>query len=127
MKRFRLLAIAGLLLGLSVLPSFAHHSTAAMYDEAKTIEVRGKILEWRFVNPHPYLIVEVTAADGKVEKWDLSFGGSAVTHLRRQGYTPQTFKIGETIIAKGNPARTLSSRGVLIRGGLTRPDGSTIP
>lgn len=114
-------------LGLMALPIGAHHSTNAVYDETKTIEVTGKVLEWVFVNPHPYLIVEGGVAGGKVEHWDLSFGGSAVIHLTRSGYAKDTFKIGETVIARGAPARNQTVRGLLIRGNLTRPDGSRIP
>jgi hypothetical protein len=97
-----------------------------MYDESRTVEVSGKVLEWRFVNPHPTLMVEVTGSDGKTENWDLSFGGLAVSHMKRQGYTPQTFKAGELIKARGNPARSETSRGLLVRGGITRADGTPI-
>jgi hypothetical protein len=117
---------AVLCLGVLRLPVLAHHSTSSMYDESRTIEVSGKILEWRFVNPHPTLMVEVTGSDGKTENWDLSFGGLAVSHMRRQGYTPQTFKAGEVIKARGNPARSETSRGLLVRGGITRPDGTPV-
>ena len=105
----------------------AHHSTNAMYDESKTVKVTGKILEWQFVNPHPYLVVEVMGADGRMEKWDLSFGGSAVSHLTGRGYVKTTFKIGKTVVAEGAPARSQTVKGLLIRGNLTRPDGSRIP
>jgi hypothetical protein len=97
-----------------------------MYDESRTAEVSGKVVEWRFVNPHPTLVVEVTGADGKAENWDLSFGGMAVSHMRRQGYTAQTFKVGEVIKARGNPARTDTARGLLVRGGITRQDGTPV-
>jgi hypothetical protein len=126
MKGFILFAAAVLSLGLVAQPLLSHHSTNAMYDETRTIQVSGKVIEWRFVNPHPYLVVEVTT-DGRTEKWDFSFGGSAVSHLKRQGYTAMSFKAGEIINAKGNPARSETSRGILIRGGLTRQDGTTIP
>ena len=126
MKGCITVAAAVLGLGFAALPVAAHHSTNAMYDESSTIEVSGKVLEWRFVNPHPYLIVEVTT-DGKTEKWDFSFGGAAVSHLRRQGYTPQSFKFGEVIVARGNPARSTTARGILVRGGITRKDGTPIP
>jgi hypothetical protein len=119
-------AAAVLVLGLAARPVVAHHSTNAMYDETRTIQVSGKVLEWRFVNPHPYLVVEVTT-DGKTETWDFSFGGAAVTHLRRQGYTAKSFKIGEVIVASGNPARSTTARGILVRGGITRQDGTPIP
>ena len=126
MKGF--VAAAAAVLGLAVeAPSIAgHHSTNAMYDESKTVEVVGTVVQWRFVNPHPYLVVEMTT-NGKTEKWDLSFGGSAVSHLRRQGYTAESFKIGEVIIARGQPATSETTKGILVRGGITRKDGTKIP
>ena len=128
MKNLRLFGI--LFFGTAVMLStvlVAHHSTNDVYDESKTVQISGKVVAWRFVNPHPYLVIEVTGPDGKVEKWDLSFGGSAVAPLRRQGYSPETFKVGEVINARGNPALSSTVKGVLIRGGLTRQDGSRIP
>ncbi len=125
--RVGVLLAAVLCFGVVGLPVLAHHSTSGMYDESRTVELSGKVLEWRFVNPHPSLIVEVTGADGKTEKWDLSFGGLAVSHMKRQGYSGQTFKYGEVIKARGNPARTATARGILVRGGLTRQDGTAIP
>jgi hypothetical protein len=121
---FTALAIAA---GPVALRVSGHHSTNSMYDEARTVEVTGKVLEWQFVNPHPYLVVEMAAANGRLEKWDLSFGGSAVSHLTARGFTKTTFKVGETVIARGAPARSESVRGILIRGNVTRPDGSRIP
>lgn len=127
MKIPRLL-VAGF--GLAVLISttiLAHHSTNDVYDESRTVQISGKVVSWRLVNPHPFLVIEVVGPDGKAEKWDLSFGGSAAAPLRRQGYTLETFKIGEIINARGNPALSPTMRGILIRGGLTRQDGSRIP
>jgi hypothetical protein len=126
MKGF--VAVAAAVLGLGVVaPSVAgHHSTNAMYDESRTVEVTGTVVQWRFVNPHPYLVVETTT-DGKTEKWDLSFGGSAVSHLKRQGYTAESFKVGEVIVARGQPATSQTTRGILVRGGITRKDGTKIP
>jgi hypothetical protein len=126
MKTFTLCIAVVVGLGLMVVSVGAHHSTNSVYDEAKTVQVTGKVVEWQFVNPHPYLIVEVTT-DGRTERWDLSFGGSAVVHLTRSGYTKETFKAGDTVIARGSPARLESVRGLLIRGNLTRPDGTRIP
>lgn len=126
MKGFVAIAAVVLGLGLAAVPVVGHHSTNSMYDESKSIEVTGTVLEWRFVNPHPYLVVEVKT-DGKTEKWDFSFGGSAVSHLRRQGYTPESFKAGEVIVARGFPATSQTQRGLLVRGGIKRADGTSIP
>ena len=127
MKLFTLLAAGGLVLGLLVGSGSAHHSTNNIYDEEEVVEVTGVVKQWRLVNPHPYLIVEVTGPDGDTHDWDLSFGGSAAGPLRRRGYVPETFTAGEVIVARGSPARAEGVYGILIRGGLTREDGTRIP
>lgn len=127
MRSYTLIAIAGLGLALAVPHALAHHSTNDIYDEEQVVEVTGVVTQWRFVNPHPYLVVEVTRPDGRKEEWDLSFGGSAVAPLARRGYSVETFKAGDVIIARGAPARSEDARGLLIRGGLTREDGTAIP
>lgn len=127
MRILALLALAGMGLGLLAPAGSAHHSTNNIYDEEQTVEVMAVIKEWRLVNPHPFLIVEVTAPGGEPEEWDVSFGGSAAGPLRRQGYTPQTFTPGEVIIVRGNPALAEDYHGILVRGGLRREDGTPIP
>jgi hypothetical protein len=108
-------------------PGSAHHSTNDIYEESETVEITGVVTLWRLVNPHPYLIVEVTGPDGGTEEWDVSFGGSAAAPLARRGYTPETFKPGEVIVVRGNPAKAEDARGILVRGGITREDGTPIP
>lgn len=116
---------AGLLLGAALQ---AHHSTRGIYDQTREIELTGKVVEWRFINPHPYLIIEAEAEDGTVRQWDVSYGGAAVVHLRRQGYAADTFKPGETIVVRGRPALADGVYGLLIEGGRhpTRPDGTQV-
>lgn len=107
----------------------AHHSTNGIYHDDQTVELTGKIVAWRFINPHPYLTIEVEAEDGSVNEWDISFGGAAVSHLTRKGYRSDTFAPGETIVVKGNPARAEGAYGLLIeREGEdpTREDGSPL-
>jgi len=126
--RFHTLVLTAVLgLGLAASAAWAHHSTNDIYHEDQTVEITGVVKEWRFVNPHPFLIVEITNAQGVTEDWDLSFGGSAVAPLRRRGYTKETFQAGDVIVARGNPAKSEDAHGLLIRGGLTREDGTPVP
>ena len=53
----------------AALPVLAHHSFAAEYDSSKPVSIHGKVLKMDWVNPHSHLVLEVTNADGKVEKW----------------------------------------------------------
>jgi Family of unknown function (DUF6152) len=118
-----------LLLGVSA-PGMAHHGQAGLFDVSRTIEVRGAVKEWSFVNPHPVLTLEVTDAAGARAEWEVYFGPSAVSHLRQRGFSAGTFKVGETIVVTGHPATSASAHGVDVWGAGTsvaRADGSAIP
>ena len=119
-----LLLVAGI-----AVPLMAHHSTRGIYHEDQTLELTGVVKEWVFTNPHPYLTISVENENGEVVDWDASFGGSAVVHLRRRGYTSDTFAVGETITVHGNPARKAGVYGILMEGGSNEPlreDGTPV-
>jgi len=108
---------------------FAHHSTSGIYHEDQELELTGTVQEWAFINPHPYLTITAPDATGVMRDWDISYGGAAVVHLQRQGYTKDTFALGETITVKGHPARKEGVYGLLMEGGgniPTRADGTPV-
>ena len=84
----------------------AHHSPAALYLLDKRIVVEGVVTEYRFVNPHARIYLDVTTGGGQVEKW-LAEGGSPLA-LRRQGWNGQEVKPGDRVKIAGNPARDAS-------------------
>jgi hypothetical protein len=107
--------------------TIAHHSTNGIYDEAADLELKGTVKEWRFVNPHPSLKLTVVDEKGESHEWDVSYGGSAVAHLKRRGYNQDTFKPGDQIIVKGKPALAKGVYGLLMEGGNpTKADGSPL-
>jgi len=53
----------------------AHHSFAAVYDDKRTVSVTGVVTEFRFVNPHALMAINVTDDAGKVVKWTVEFAG----------------------------------------------------
>lgn len=112
-----------------VAPGAAHHGQVGLFDQSKTVELKGSVKEWNFVNPHPILVLEVTD-QGAATQWDVYFGPSAVSFMKRQGFTKETFRPGETLVVKGHPSTTSASRGVDVWGqgtSVTRADGSKIP
>jgi hypothetical protein len=119
--------LGGLLTGSSV--SLAHHGQAGLFDEARTVEVRGTVKEWSFVNPHPVLTLEATNESDTHVEWEVYFGPAAVSRLRQQGFSADTFKVGEPLVVTGHPA-TSGARGIDVWGANTavrRSDGSPVP
>ena len=118
---------ATIALSVAATAAFAHHSTNGIYDETKEVELTGRVISWKFINPHPTLKLAVKDASGQEVEWDVSYGGSAVTHLVRRGYTADTFKPGDVIKVKGFQALLEGAHGLLMeRNNPTHEDGSPI-
>jgi hypothetical protein len=100
--------------------AYAHHSFAATYDESKTIEIKGKIVVFQFRNPHSFVTVEVTNADGKKVRWGVEGPGS--TQLANSGIQNDTLKYGDEVVVSGNPSRTPGETKLRMRT-MKRPDG----
>jgi hypothetical protein len=89
----------------SILPgtSVAHHSTA-IYDSDNPIELAGTVKEWQFTNPHCFIVLETTGADGTTQTWSVEGGNTA--GLFRRGWTPKTLQPGDEIIVTVRPLRS---------------------
>src|SRR6185369_16635304 len=109
------LLLATLLVVAAIVRTDAHHGQAGLFDESKVVELKGTVKKWSLVNPHPILLLEVTDESGMKVDYDVYFGPSAAGPLRRQGYTPETFKAGETVVVKGHRA-TDGARGLDVWG-----------
>jgi hypothetical protein len=96
-----LFATAALTLNASA--TFAHHSSSATYDRNRTVSVRGVVTEFRFVNPHSMLSLDVTDDSGKVVRWTVELAGRL--NLSEAGWDEHTLQIGERIDVTGSPAR----------------------
>jgi len=84
-------------------PVSAHHNFAAHYRGDDRIELSGVITEFRFVNPHARVYIEVTNETGEVERWMAE--GDASVALRRSGWTADRLKAGDRVHVVGNPSR----------------------
>jgi len=91
-----------LVLIFSGLTLHAHHSISGTYATSKVVAVEGLIREFHFVNPHPFLIVEVLNENGTTEMWRLEM--DRMVDLSEAGLKKTTFKPGDRIVASGNPA-----------------------
>ena len=64
----------------------------------REVTVSGVVKEFRFVNPHSYIILEVSG-----EPWTLE--AEALNLLRRNGWTKDSLKPGDHISCTGARAR----------------------
>ena len=103
MRNRRTLCGIVLAASLCVVPLRAHHSFAAEFDENKPIKLTGKVTEMRWSNPHAWIYVDVTGADGKVVNWAFETGG--VNALYRAGWRKQDLVPGTVLVISGYQAR----------------------
>jgi len=107
--RLRLIAVmASLVCAATTGTAPAHHSFA-MFDNQHPIEISGTVKEFRFVNPHSVLIVEVKTPDGAVRDWTLE--GPAPGIMLRQGVTANTFRPGDAFKGTISPLHSVHAGG----------------
>jgi uncharacterized protein DUF6152 len=92
------------LVGLLVvsLPALAHHGTAA-YETTKLTTVTGTATDFKFINPHVEITVEVKDDKGKIEKWLGEANSPNV--LSRHGWNKEVIKPGDQITVIGYRAK----------------------
>jgi hypothetical protein len=102
--------------------AFAHHAFAPVYDGSRSVTVSGVVTEFRFVNPHALIYIDVTDQSGAVAKWTIESHGSLA--LSEGGWTAETIKKKERVTVTGNPARVDNHRMFFLK--LTRADGTEL-
>jgi hypothetical protein len=102
-------------------PASAHHSFAASYFEEQKITVEGKISAFLYRNPHSYVEMESTDAQGATTKWIAEWFGSG--RLSRVGVEQDTFKPGDQVVITGAPGRDTNEHRVHLKTILRPSDG----
>jgi len=81
-------------------PAGAHHSLSGVYDSSHPVTVDGVVVQFHFVNPHPYLTVAVQASDGRTAEWRMEMDNRF--ELEGIGMTSRTLTRGDRIKATGS-------------------------
>ena len=108
MRILRSYFVAIALLVVCVRTATSHHSFSAVYDDTRMLTVSGVVTQFKFVNPHAMMYMDVTDTSGKVSKWTVEFAGRL--NLSNVGWTAESIKAGERVTVTGNPTHTGSDR-----------------
>jgi hypothetical protein len=103
---------------MAVSAAFAHHS-ASMFEPTKTVTLAGVVKEFQYTNPHSWLIVNVTGADGAVTAWGFEAEGPST--LLRAGIRKSDLSPGTKLTITGHPMRDGRSAATWIKA--VRADG----
>ncbi|BCI71797.1 hypothetical protein SUS17_2414 [Sphingomonas sp. S17] len=111
------LAWAGLigLIGL-VSPAAAHHSFA-MFDQTKLLNTKGTVSQFRWTNPHSFLVLDVNGTKYTLEC-------NSTNMMSRAGWKLSTVKAGDKVGITYYPLRTGQPGGMLKT--VTLPGGQTL-
>jgi hypothetical protein len=100
----RLIYPLSIALATSAAAAHAHHSIAGIYDSSQQVTVEGSVTEFRFVNPHPVLVIEASVDAAEPQVWQLEMDNRF--ELVEVGITADTFKPGDRVVAIGSRGRT---------------------
>ena len=115
------LAIAVALVGAK--SADAHHAFSAEFDANLPIQLRGKVVQVDWINPHAWVHVEHVEEDGSTQVWQLE-AGTPNTLLRR-GMTRTLLQPGTEVVVRGYQSKDRNCEPICSGSGrdITFPDG----
>jgi hypothetical protein len=99
----------------------AHHSMAG-YDDTKKITLSGTVSEYRWRNPHAWVVWDVKDESGKVVQWSGEL--PAINTDQALGMSKNSLKIGDEISVTINPSKLGTSDGRVWK--IVKSDGTLI-
>jgi hypothetical protein len=105
MRRQMWMLVAAALLGGASGRVWTHHSFTAAYDPTRRVQVEGVVKEFVWRNPHSFVRIDVTTAEGQTETWNLEWGSITQLSAAKYPVTRTTLRAGDRIVAGGEPSR----------------------
>jgi hypothetical protein len=119
MKSWRAGVIGAILMASVGGAAYAHHSFGAEFDSSKPVKLEGKVIKFEWVNPHSWIHIDITDAQGKHTIWRVE--GGAPSALLRRGWNRNSLPPGTSIIVQAFRARDGDTRASAAE--ISFPDG----
>ena len=110
---------AALLAALAAVPAWAHHAFSAEYDSTKPLTLQGTVKKVEWINPHSWITIDVKAADGTIETWEIEAGSP--NSMFRRGFNRESLPTGTVVVINGYRSRDGGKRAN--GGNIKFPDG----
>ena len=91
------------LLALVPVLAHAHHSVAAWFDRARTLEIEGVVTDVQWQNPHVKFFMRAANAEGVETLWEIET--LSVSGISRWGITADLLNVGDRVRVSGSPSR----------------------
>ena len=111
-------AVMALFAVLLAAPALAHHSFA-MFDNSRSITLRGKVTMFQWTNPHAYLELDAVQPGGGTRHYTLEM--TSINMMSRGGWTSRTIKAVDQVTAIAAPLRDGRPGGLVLE--VTLPNG----
>ena len=99
-------------------PATPHHAFASEFDINKPVSLTGPVTRMEWTNPHAWLFMDTTDADGNVQAWAVELVG--INDLLRLGWGRNKVNVGDVISVEGYGARngtnTANAASVVVTG-----------
>jgi hypothetical protein len=90
-------------------PVSAHHGTSG-YDMERVITLNGTVTSFNWSNPHCLVHIDVKDSKSDVKDWIVEL--AAPTLMSRNGWTKDSLKPGDDVIAETHPAKNGATTGL---------------
>jgi hypothetical protein len=100
--------------------AFAHHSFA-MFDNNKSVELKGTVREFQWTNPHSWIQLTVME-NGQATEYSIE--GGSPNGLARRGWKRTSLKPGDQVTVTVHPLKDGTKGGSFVKA--VKADGSTL-
>ena len=106
---------------LAATAAYAHHSYGATYDTSKEVQLKGKLAQFVFRNPHSFVTVMAPDDKGTMQRWAVEWSGTS--QLANSGIKAESLKVGDQVVITARPSRVTGEYRVLMVRLLRPSDG----